>query len=503
MFEPVTKWNQRVELAGAVPEIVRKAFRVAQLEKPGPTHIELPENLRRDAPSPDDLRRIEPNQAYFPEPTDEAIEHAARLHRRLDAAARPGRQRRAAPERGGRAARVRPGPPHPGRGDIHGQGRDRRPQPPVADGGRAAGARSRAVRLRSRRPRHLGRVRPGRVRAVALEPGRRASGSSTSTPSRPRWTPTTSPRSSSIGDIDGTLRRLLAAVLPEGVGGRQRQRAARGPRDARPPGPARRRSSATCCAYESRRRLADQAAEGDRRPAPRARPGATSSSATSARTRSGSPASTRRTSRTRSSSRTVSRPWGSRCPGRSRPSSSIPDRRVVALCGDGGFLMNSQELETARRIGANVTVVVWRDDGYGLIDWKQRTEFGRPFGVEFGNPDFVAYAQSFGLAAFRPSSADELYPTPDAGPRARRSVARRGPHRLPREPPPHRTPRRPLLDALRTAPPGRQVVGAFGFFGFGGRFGVLSPIFPLLLKVDAMSAARADPNHSRLRCGIE
>ena len=87
-----------------------------------------------------------------------------------------------------------------------------------------------------------------------------------------------------------------------------------------------------------------------------------------------------------------------------------PDRRVVALCGDGGFLMNSQELETARRIGANITVVIWRDDGYGLIDWKQRAEFGRPFGVEFSNPDFVAYAQSFGLAAFRPSSADELYP---------------------------------------------------------------------------------------------
>ena len=88
-----------------------------------------------------------------------------------------------------------------------------------------------------------------------------------------------------------------------------------------------------------------------------------------------------------------------------------PDRKVVALCGDGGFLMNSQELETAKRIGANVTVVIWRDDGYGLIDWKQRNEFGRPFAVEFGNPDFVAYAESFGLAGFRPASADDLYPT--------------------------------------------------------------------------------------------
>jgi acetolactate synthase-1/2/3 large subunit len=88
-----------------------------------------------------------------------------------------------------------------------------------------------------------------------------------------------------------------------------------------------------------------------------------------------------------------------------------PDRQVVALCGDGGFLMNSQELETATRLGTDIMVVVWRDDGYGLIDWKQRNEFGRPFGVEFGNPDFVAYAESFGMAAFRPSNARDLYPT--------------------------------------------------------------------------------------------
>jgi acetolactate synthase-1/2/3 large subunit len=88
-----------------------------------------------------------------------------------------------------------------------------------------------------------------------------------------------------------------------------------------------------------------------------------------------------------------------------------PERRAIALCGDGGFLMNSQELETARRIGADITVIVWRDDGYGLIDWKQQSEFERPFGVAFTNPDFIAYAQSFGLAAFRPESADDLYPT--------------------------------------------------------------------------------------------
>ena len=88
-----------------------------------------------------------------------------------------------------------------------------------------------------------------------------------------------------------------------------------------------------------------------------------------------------------------------------------PERGSSPCAATAGFLMNSQELETAKRIGANVTVVVWRDDGYGLIDWKQRNEFGHVFGVEFGNPDFVAYAESFGIAGFRVDSAADLYPT--------------------------------------------------------------------------------------------
>src|SRR4029078_3960695 len=88
-----------------------------------------------------------------------------------------------------------------------------------------------------------------------------------------------------------------------------------------------------------------------------------------------------------------------------------PERKVVALCGDGGFLLNSQELETAKRIGAAITVVIWRDDGYGLIDWKQRNEFGRPYAVEFGTPDLVAYAPSCGIPGSPPECADDLSPT--------------------------------------------------------------------------------------------
>ena len=82
---------------------------------------------------------------------------------------------------------------------------------------------------------------------------------------------------------------------------------------------------------------------------------------------------------------------------------------MVALTGQAGSDKTHREVHQFGDIVR--TVVVWRDDGYGLIDWKQRAQFGRPFGVEFMNPDFAAYAQSFGLAAFRPASAADLYPT--------------------------------------------------------------------------------------------
>ena len=124
--------------------------------------------------------------------------HRARRRpdRRRPAPDRAGGQRRAPPARLAGAARVRARAPRPGRGHVHGQGRDRRPVAPVADGRRAAGARPRAVGLRPGRPGDLGGLRPGRVRARALEPGRRRPGSSTSTRPRPRSTRRTGPRSS-------------------------------------------------------------------------------------------------------------------------------------------------------------------------------------------------------------------------------------------------------------------------------------------------------------------
>ena len=275
---------------------MRKAFRVAQLEKPGPTHIELPENLAA-TPVADDLRPIEPTQAYFPEPTDEAIEHAARL---LAASSRPlvlagnGVLRRNA------AAELRAFAK-----GLH---------VPVAVTFMGKGAiddRSHlslmAVGLQARDHVLSGFDRADLVVSVGYDLVEYA-------PSR--WNPDGrkriihidtqpaevdadyQPEVELIGDIEGTLRRLLAAVLPARHRWARRERAARDARDARPPGPAHRaarptsgRSTTTTAGRSShRRRWSTCAARSARR---------TSWSATSGRTRSGSRGCTRPTSRTR------------------------------------------------------------------------------------------------------------------------------------------------------------------------------------------------------------
>ncbi len=87
-----------------------------------------------------------------------------------------------------------------------------------------------------------------------------------------------------------------------------------------------------------------------------------------------------------------------------------PDRRVVAVTGDAGFLMNSQEIETALRIGTPIIVLIWQDGEYGLITWHQLKAFGRKSHTAFTNPDFVKYAESFGAKGYRVEAADEFVP---------------------------------------------------------------------------------------------
>src|SRR5215212_1555175 len=88
-----------------------------------------------------------------------------------------------------------------------------------------------------------------------------------------------------------------------------------------------------------------------------------------------------------------------------------PERRVVTVNGDGGFLMNVQELETAKRLGTPIVNVVWENRQYGSIVWKQDKKFGRHFGVDFTNPDFVKLAEAFGMPAWRIGAVEEFAPT--------------------------------------------------------------------------------------------
>jgi acetolactate synthase I/II/III large subunit len=85
-----------------------------------------------------------------------------------------------------------------------------------------------------------------------------------------------------------------------------------------------------------------------------------------------------------------------------------PERRIVAVTGDAGFMMNSQEIETAMRCKLPIVILIWNDSSYGLIEWKQLNHFGRPSHVHFTNPDFVKYAESFGCRGFRVERTQDL-----------------------------------------------------------------------------------------------
>ncbi len=88
-----------------------------------------------------------------------------------------------------------------------------------------------------------------------------------------------------------------------------------------------------------------------------------------------------------------------------------PDKKVVAVTGDAGFLMNSQEIETAMRLETPIVILIWKDNAYGLIEWKQMNQFKRASNISFSNPDFVKYAESFGAKGYRIEKGEDLLAT--------------------------------------------------------------------------------------------
>jgi acetolactate synthase-1/2/3 large subunit len=398
MLRPVTKWNQTVERIDAIPEIVRKAFRVAQLEKPGPTHIEVAENRAEMPPeSGAATRPLQPSQAYFPEPTDEAIAHAARLiaesERPLLLAGNGVLRRRASKQLRdfSRRLHIPVAVTFMGKGAV-----DDRDELSLM-----------AVGLQARDHVLSGFESADLVIAVGYDPVEYA-------PSK--WNPDGAKRILAIdtqpaevdadyrptvelvGDLDGSLERLADAVGSRPVG------------DVQDRAELRRQILGDLRAFESDEGwpIKPQRAIADLRRALGAEDIVVSDVGAHK-------VWVARLYQTYEPNTVIISngfaAMGISVPGAIAAKLVHPDRQVVALAGDGAFMVNSQELETARRAGTNIKVVIWRDDGYGLIDWKQRNEFGRPFATEFGNPDFVRYAESFGIAGFRPESAADLYPT--------------------------------------------------------------------------------------------
>ena len=88
-----------------------------------------------------------------------------------------------------------------------------------------------------------------------------------------------------------------------------------------------------------------------------------------------------------------------------------PERNILAVCGDSGFMMNNQEIETAVRLGLNITILIFNDNKYGLIEWHQLREYGRKSNIDVTNPDFVKFAESFGANGYHVSKTEDLLDT--------------------------------------------------------------------------------------------
>jgi acetolactate synthase I/II/III large subunit len=142
---------------------------------------------------------------------------------------------------------------------------------------------------------------------------------------------------------------------------------------------------------------------------------------------------------------------GAGLPSASMASMLYPQRRVLAVCGDGGFMMNSHELETAVRLNLNLVVLIVQDNAYGMIRWKQAVDAFADWGLTFGNPGFVKYAESYGAKGWRVETADGLVP-------ALETAFKAGGVHLVTVPVDYSENKRVLIDELRT----RQPLGPAG-----------------------------------------
>jgi acetolactate synthase I/II/III large subunit len=388
-MRPITKWNARVSDPAIIPEVVRKAFKVAEAEKPGSTHIELPEDVMASEARGKPLARTSP---AHPDASSDDMARAAELIRKA---------KRPIALAGNGAVR--------GRASREVRAFARKSGISVATTFMAKGL------LEPDDPRALGAVglQPDDYRLTGFDDADLvvAIGYDLVEHAPRHWNPNKDktivcidslsaeidehfvPELELVGDISGNLRRLTRRVEPaRRAGGSSRLRDAVRGRFRRAKDDPQSPMQPPRVLYELRRVLGrSDILVSDvglhklwiGRMYPAYEPD------------------------------TVLISNGLAAMGFALPAAIAakmvhPDRGVVAVSGDGGFMMNAQELETAVRLGTPVVNVVWEDGGFGSITWKQERRFGRHFGTEFANPDFVALADSFGIPAWRCETASDF-----------------------------------------------------------------------------------------------
>jgi acetolactate synthase-1/2/3 large subunit len=393
MFTPVTKWSTRISVPESVPEVVRKAFRLARIEKPGATHIELPEDVAKE-----DVRSapLEVRRTSYPKAQQDAIDRAVEI---INASKAPV--------------------------ILAGNGVTRRHAVgnPTVDALRRFVQRSRvpatwtymAKGVIDPKSRHalgpVGLQRPGadlaNVKVLADADLVIAVGYDLVEWAPVLWNPRRDktvvhvdstaaeldghyqPSIEVIGELDESLAGLADAVRPRAErssGGGARTTSTRdegGPLQPR------------AVVADLREALGpDDIVVSDvgahkvwlARLFPTERPNTVVISNGLAS-------------------------MGIALPGAIAAKLVHPERKVVAFSGDGGFLMNVQELETAKRLATAIVVVVLVDDRLGVIEVNEKREFGRAFATEFGNPDFVQLGRAFGIAGYAVENARDLLPT--------------------------------------------------------------------------------------------
>src|SRR5688500_11071027 len=394
MFAPVTKWSTRVSVPESVPEVVRKAFRLARIEKPGATHIELPEDVAKE-----EVRSVplEVRRTSYPQAQREAIERAADI---INAAKSPvilagnGVTRRNAvgnataepPRRFVPRSPVWATHTYMAKGVLDPLGQHSLP----AVGLQRPGADLANVKLLADADVVVAIGydlvewapviwNPKRDKAVVHV-------DSTAAEIDGHYQPSIEV----IGELDESLKALTALVKP--------------------------RDDRTSVQSSGQRKL------GNDIPVPLP-PFAVLADLREALGPDDIVVSdvgahkiwlarlfpTERPNTVVISNGLAS--MGIALPGAIAAKLVHPERKVVAFCGDGGFLMNVQELETAKRLGTAIVVVVLVDGRLGIIDVNEQRQFGRTFGTDFGNPDFVQLARAFGIAGYAVEGAKDLLPT--------------------------------------------------------------------------------------------